>query len=477
MKKTVYTTGEVAEMADIHKDTLFRWLREGRLPEPGRDRNGWRIFTSAEAEQVVHYAQGTLTEAASSIAESQVQYSLRLPYTDAIPRLASLDWNFSDANTSYLTHSIHPYPAKFIPQIPNTLIQALSSYGERVLDPFCGSGTSLVEARRLGRHAIGVDANPLACLISRAKANCISEAEAEILRQLAAEVGQLAQQTFIGRLPLFPDLPLFPETIRRPAFEGLNDWFDEHVIDELSFLKEKCLAVVSENARRLALVAFSSIIVTVSRQDSDTRYVRRKKQIKPGDALQLFSRALAQVTQSALEFSQEVEPKLTTCVVEANVLDQPDVGPVDLVVCSPPYPNAYSYHLYHRTRMLWLDMDQPQFKRQEIGSHRKYSSKGANAATVDTFRAELSTILSWLKYHLRPYRHACFVIGDSTLKGERIKNDELLIEVARETGFQVEANLNRQLQATKKYFNPKIGKIRDEHIVILRNSGDRYNGR
>jgi hypothetical protein len=69
------------------------------------------------------------------------------------------------------------------------------------------------------------------------------------------------------------------------------------------------------------------------------------------------------------------------------------------------------------------------------------------------------------------------VIGDSTLKGERIKNDELLIEVARETGFQVEANLNRQLQATKKYFNPKIGKIRDEHIVILRNSGDRYNGR
>jgi site-specific DNA-methyltransferase (cytosine-N4-specific) len=183
------------------------------------------------------------------------------------------------------------------------------------------------------------------------------------------------------------------------------------------------------------------------------------------------------VTQSALEFSQEVEPKLTTYVVEANVLDQPDVGLVDLVVCSPPYPNAYSYHLYHRTRMLWLDMNQPQFKRQEIGSHRKYSSKGANAATVDTFRAELSMILSWLKYHLRPYRHACFVIGDSTLKGERIKNDELLIEVAQETGFQVEANLNRQLQATKKYFNPKIGKIRDEHIVILRNSGDRYNGR
>jgi site-specific DNA-methyltransferase (cytosine-N4-specific) len=120
-------------------------------------------------------------------------------------------------------------------------------------------------------------------------------------------------------------------------------------------------------------------------------------------------------------------------------------------------------------------MDQPRFKRQEIGSHRKYSSKSPHAATIDTFRVELYTILSWLKNQLRPNRHACFVIGDSTLKGEIIKNDELLIEVAGETGFRVEANINRQLQAGKKYFNPKIGKIKDEHIVILRNSGDNVN--
>lgn len=470
MKKVIYTTREVSDIAGVHKDTLLRWLREGRLPEPGRDRNGWRIFTTEETEKVVQYARGMLAAALPSA------YNLRLPYADAIPRLATLDWDFVEANTSYLTHSIHPYPAKFIPQIPNTLIQALSSYGETILDPFCGSGTTLVEARRLGRYAVGVDANPLACLISQAKANCISESEVESLRELVVEVDQLAQQTFIGRLPLFPDLPVFPKTINRPSFEGINDWFDEHVIDELAFLKEKCLALASESARRLALVTFSSIVVTVSRQDSDTRYVRREKQIKPGDTLQLFSRALAQAAQTALEFSREVETKLTTCVYEANVLNAPDIGLVDLVVCSPPYPNAYSYHLYHRTRMLWLDMDQPQFKRQEIGSHRKYSSKGANAATVDTFRAELHTILSWLKHHLRPYRHACFVIGDSTLKGEIVKNDELLIEVAREVGFQTEANLNRRLQATKKYFNPKIGKIRDEHIVILRNSGDHDNG-
>lgn len=61
---------------------------------------------------------------------------------------------------SYLTHNLHPYPAKFIPQIPKELIVRLSKKNNWVLDPFCGSGTSLVEARLTGRNSIGVDVNP-----------------------------------------------------------------------------------------------------------------------------------------------------------------------------------------------------------------------------------------------------------------------------------------------------------------------------
>ena len=119
--------------------------------------------------------------------------------------------------------------------------------------------------------------------------------------------------------------------------------------------------------------------------------------------------------------------------------------------------------------MLWLDMDPVTFKKEEIGSHRKYSSKGKNAATKETFSEELRTILSWISRKLKPGRHACFVIGDSTIRGETVKNDELLIEIAEDIGFSLEANINRNLQATKKSFNPKIGKIKDEHIVIFRN--------
>lgn len=453
--QTTYTTRQVADFAEVHKDTLLRWLREGHVPEPTRDRNGWRVFSSKELDLIVQYAKGKT----GIIAERSPSYSVDLPYAEAISRLEKVDWDFVDAHTGYLTHSIHPYPAKFIPQIPNTLIQELSSLGETVLDPFCGSGTTLVEARRLGRHAVGVDANPLACLISRSKANPICDTEVEALYHLATEIEQFAQK------------PFSYEGIKEPAFKSISDWFDTHVIHELSFIKEHCLEIKEESSRRVALAALSSIIVAVSHQDSETRYVRRDKNIKPGDTLKQFYRALTNTIKRVLLFSDEIDNKLMTQVHDANILDCPDVGLADLVVCSPPYPNAFSYHLYHRTRLLWLDMDQSRFKQQEIGSHRKYSQKGKNAATQETFQEEMSTIFCWLRRHLRPDRHACFVIGNSILKGKYIKNDELLIECARANGFQVEANLLRQLQATKKYFNPKIGKIREEHIVILRNKG------
>lgn len=463
MSRTLlFTTQQVAEMAEIHRDTLLRWLREKRVAEPSRDRNGWRIFTLEEAQAIMRHAKALPTEIVSPINGTP------LPFSDSLVRLNALDWDFADAKTGFLTHGIHPYPAKYIPQIPNALIQELSSVGETILDPFCGSGTTLVEALRLDRNAVGVDANPLACLISRAKTTRLTEDEAAILKEMAERYAAKAQALSRDTPMLFPELPIFPTT-RRPSFNGVDEWFDSHVIDELAYIKAGCLGLPTAQLQQIALVAMSSIIVTVSRQDSDTRYVRRDKNLKSGETLLLFSRALASAAQKVLEFSDELQPYRSVAIYASSVLTCPAVGRVDLVVCSPPYPNAYSYHLYHRTRMLWLDMDQPTFKYEEIGSHRKYSSKSVNATTVATFRAELKIIFEWLSCHLSPNRHACFVIGDSTVRGERIKNDELLIEVGQEVGFKVEANIPRTLQSSRKSFNPAIGRIKQESIVILRN--------
>ncbi|HYZ51186.1 MAG TPA: DNA methyltransferase, partial [Nitrososphaeraceae archaeon] len=97
--------------------------------------------------------------------------------------LSGLDWDAQHADTRYMTHGFHPYASKYIPQIPFNLVSKLSSKNDLVLDNFMGSGTTLVECKLLGRNSIGVDINPLACLISKVKSTNFSDRELQnILR-------------------------------------------------------------------------------------------------------------------------------------------------------------------------------------------------------------------------------------------------------------------------------------------------------
>jgi len=100
------STAEVAQMAGIHRDTLLRWLREGAVPEPRRDRHGWRTFTSQEANWIVQFAKsGSASPGPVSVTPKQ---------SAELAALDKIDWDFVDAKTTYLTHGLHPYPAKFI---------------------------------------------------------------------------------------------------------------------------------------------------------------------------------------------------------------------------------------------------------------------------------------------------------------------------------------------------------------------------
>ena len=446
------STAQVAAKAGVHRDTLLRWLRQGRVPEPARDGRGWRAFTIGEAEAIAAHAASTST--------------LVQPPT-AISRLEAADWDLASANTSFLTHNIHPYPAKFIPQIPNMLIQELSSVGDTVADLFCGSGTTLLEALQLKRHAIGVDANPLATLISKAKTTPLDASALQILAEHRVSAERLAASIEPSAVDMFSQGLPFKSHAWRPARDVCDTWFDPHVVEELAELRSLVDDVPDESARNLCAVTFASIIVAVSLQDSDTRYVRRKKQIAAGDTVQKYLKQLRAATLAVEKLADVVEGRFSCSVVTANILDGPELPPFDLVVTSPPYPNAFSYHLYHRTRLLWLGLDPAPFKAIEIGSHRKYSARGPRRATVETFAAELQTIFGWLRKRLTDRGYVCFVVGDSTLAGERVDNASLVVKAGADRGFVEHARINRSIAATRKSLNPKMGGIKTEQVVIL----------
>ena len=78
-------------------------------------------------------------------------------------------WDFPKTDTKEYTHCFHTYPAMMIPQIARKLLNQHGVEGGWLLDPYCGTGTSLVEASLFGMHSVGCDINPLVRLIATAK--------------------------------------------------------------------------------------------------------------------------------------------------------------------------------------------------------------------------------------------------------------------------------------------------------------------
>ena len=81
------------------------------------------------------------------------------------------------------THNFYRYPARFSPEFPRAVMRDFSDPGDVILDPFAGSGTTLVEALVNGRHAIGIDLNPIAHFISTVKTSVLTTEEETLLRK------------------------------------------------------------------------------------------------------------------------------------------------------------------------------------------------------------------------------------------------------------------------------------------------------
>ena len=372
--------------------------------------------------------------------------------------LEKIDWDFIDAITNTTTNTYHPYPAKYIPQIPHHFILELSQRGEIVYDPFMGSGTTALEANILGRNAIGNDVNELAVLISKVKTTPIKPKELKKLDSLSNQI--------LNRLAKHYNPSL--EKVIFPNIINLDQWFKGFVIEELVVLKEEIQKLQDQDLVDFCLVALSSIIVNVSNQDSDTRYVRVPKKLKKNDVFVKFVRQLNKMKNIMLDCYSDISQGES----EFKVADTRDAGifeenSASLAITSPPYPNAYDYHLYHKYRLFWLDMNPNDLRKKEIGAHADYSKK--NGPDEFDFQNDMEQCFDNTSQVLKKGGYFVLVIGNSILKGRNIQNNEILKNAAKNTPFSFVAEFSRNLNLRKKSFNPKIGNIKTEKIVIFEN--------
>lgn len=371
--------------------------------------------------------------------------------------LSEIIFDFNGEDTSYLTHSIHPYPAKFPPQLPKIILENFSKPGQTVLDPFCGSGTTLVESRLFGSNAIGIDVNGLSVLLSTVKATTLDKNQ---LSESDEFINEIKNEIYYWTMKQRPSILL-------KEFEGRDHWFQRNVSEELSFLITKINYIKDENVRNFLKIVLSSIIVRVSNQDSDTRYAAVNKNIKDCYTLEQFFKKANEYLLKIKDFSELVDDNTSLNVYNADTrnLDFIKDNSVDLIITSPPYANTYDYYLYHKFRKRWLDIDVEYAQYNEIGSRREYSSlkKSKQKWNEDLY-------LCFMEIHrvLKPKSLAFIVIGDSVIQKELIKIEKEISNFSKHIGFNIQKIISSELSNHSRIFNPTFAKKgKKEHLIIM----------
>jgi len=357
-------------------------------------------------------------------------------------------------------HGFHTYPARMHPATAGRLVRAATAPGALVLDPFCGSGTVLVEAMIAGRRATGTDLNPLAERLARLKTARLSQGERDALVAGARAVAAVANERRAQRAG----------ATRRYPREDVA-LFDAHVLLELDSIRSAIANLdLAPPVRGALALVLSAILVKLSRRASDTSTGDAPRRLAAGYAARLFVRKAEELASriAALENLVPAEiPPAHVALDDAARLQTIGASTIDAVVTSPPYVATYDYLEHHALRLRWLDLDTRPFSSGEIGSRRRYAPLDA-AGARDAWKRELGAALRAMSRVCRKGAPIALLLADSAVRGEALRADVLIGPLAAEAGLVVRA---RASQARPHFHGPTARAFQDapraEHAIAL----------
>ncbi len=358
-----------------------------------------------------------------------------------------------------LTHGFHSYAGRMHPSIARGGIAAFTKPGELVVDPFCGSGTVLVEAFAAGRRAVGIDASPLGVAIARARTTLLGAEGRERLVTVAAEIAEASGER--ARKRQRPEVPAWARgEIRR---------FHAHVLFELLGLRELVLDTPEDDVGHALRLALSSLLVKFMKagpeapRDGDTKRIARGV---PSRMLADRARELAQGLAALEDRAPAGTPAPRVILGDARELDAVKRGEATLVLSSPPYAGTYDYAALHDARFLWLGLPRDNFEKTQLGARGAGGGVWARA-WIEAQRAWIGEIARVL----RPGGHALLVVGDGVLDGLPEDAPDGVASAAAPLGLEPVARASE----TRPIHDRRLKDIfrdrpRREHLLLLRRS-------
>jgi site-specific DNA-methyltransferase (cytosine-N4-specific) len=253
-------------------------------------------------------------------------------------------------HTRYSAHGLHEYKGKFNPQIVHSLLNLFKIDEESlVLDPFCGSGTTLLESRIMNIHSIGIDANPLAVFIANAK----QKAAISNPIQLKEQWNQITEE--YNHKVLDYNLK---DDIRS---QYLKEWFPEKYLVTIEVLKDVIDSKFNEN-RDVFLTVISNNLRDYSNQEpADLRIRKRRTPFPEINLMDKITSDLDKLIEN-VSFSQKYlsikndknEAFLANNKTSNSLNDYIEINSIDLGITSPPYATALPYIDTQRLSLVWL---------------------------------------------------------------------------------------------------------------------------
>jgi SAM-dependent methyltransferase len=395
----------------------------------------------------------------------------------------ALDVGGGEDQARKLTHGFHSYPARMHPLTARRALAMLElPPGSTVLDPFCGSGTVMVEAVRAGFQAVGVDANPLALLVAKAKTWMVYPARRKEMVNVARRIGGLVVEEGKAARRAGYDAPAPrkpPPGMSVPErTELLHGWFAPHVRREVELLGGFIDAEKDEELRDVLRAVFSSVLVKVSRKTSDTSGdFKEDRPLARGMAARLFAERAEELATGLHALADEAEKGAVAPKLHHGDARRLPLGPasVTAIVTSPPYAGTYDYLDHHQLRLVMLGLDPRPLRTNEIGARRSFGLKDqANVdAGLSRWERDYELALSEMARVLPAGGRALLVIGDSLAGRGKVAQavfaDDWLVDLAPRVGFEIAAAASAARDwlgaMEERAFD---GRKKREHLVMLR---------